>query len=148
MAVAGSFLRIPGKAHWWWMLEPQNRTNRSHKQWVAAFLNTAAFFSRKLKIARSLQAGFTLSFLPHPFFCFIQGFCMSMTPRYYFRGKVHWRNISFPSPTFTPDVLNCPNCFILRELTGIFRHPCHPHLLHSFWEKSTPSTLQARIYNY
>lgn len=118
MAIPGPFLRIPGEVCWRWMLEPRKRTNWSHKQRVAAFLNTAAFFSGKLKIARPLQAGFTLSLLPHPFVCFIQGFCMSMTPWYYFRQKVCWRNVSFLSTMFTPDVPNCPIVFHVRGTHG------------------------------
>lgn len=40
------------------MLEPQKRTNWSHKQPVTAFLNTAAFFIRKLKIALIIAGWF------------------------------------------------------------------------------------------
>lgn len=40
------------------MREPRNRTNRSHKQQVTAFLNTAAFFIRKLKIAPIIAGWF------------------------------------------------------------------------------------------
>lgn len=40
------------------MLEPRNRTNWSHKQPVTAFLNTAAFFIRKLKIAPIIAGWF------------------------------------------------------------------------------------------
>lgn len=65
-----------------------------------------------------MQAGFTLSLLPHPFVCFIQGSCVSVTPWYYFRRKVHWRNVSFPSPTYTPDVLDCPTLFHIRRAHG------------------------------
>lgn len=145
MAGPGFLLRIPGEVHSCWMLEPWNRTNGFPKQWVAAFLNTAAFFSRKLKIAPSLQAGFTLSlFHIHLSVSFRDSACLWHTGTIS-EGKCIEEMIPFPPPHSLQMSPTVQHCFILRELmetSGILPIPiCFTH----FWKNKHHPHCKSRL---
>ena len=100
------------------MLEPWNRTNWSHKQSVTAFLNTAAFFIRKLKIAPIIAGWFHFKPSAASICLFHSGFLRVYDTVILFQMKSALKKCLLPSPTFTPDVPNCPLLFPIRRTHG------------------------------